>query len=244
LFETLAQKSLNDTYALTHLYPGRGKNKEERFILVQHRWCNATTPTSHQYEEGEVKAQGEEEIKPDLLLSQVGDNSDNMRKKKQQKKKKKKRNTLPVSDCQKTWREWDDETFNNATRAFGRQFGESKKLVLAEMKSYKTSCLSCDIDMYRRADVLVGLHGAGLTNIAFMRPGSLLVEIVGDYDGRMGPICGYHNPLANVFGIHHYIYFYDWKIGDKLDFEEVAKRAYEFYYDEIIKTLEKSERER
>jgi len=33
----------------------------------------------------------------------------------------------------------------------------------------------------------VGIHGAGLTNIMFMKPGGTLVEITGEFDGRMAP---------------------------------------------------------
>ena len=35
--------------------------------------------------------------------------------------------------------------------------------------------------MFDRASVVVGVHGAGLTNTAFCRPGTLVVEIFGDY---------------------------------------------------------------
>lgn len=59
----------------------------------------------------------------------------------------------------------------------------------------------------------------------FMPPGSLVVEIVGQFDGRMLPLCGYHGALAAVFGIHHYIYYYDWKGGEALDVDKIAAEA-------------------
>ena len=40
----------------------------------------------------------------------------------------------------------------------------------------------------------------GLTNIMFMPPGSLLVEIVGVFDGRMLPLCG--NSSNNITYYH------------------------------------------
>jgi capsular polysaccharide biosynthesis protein len=63
---------------------------------------------------------------------------------------------------------------------------------------YWTNCLSCQVRLYARTDILVGLHGAGLTNIVYMPPGSLLVELAGQFDGRMQPVCGYHGPLAGT----------------------------------------------
>lgn len=68
-----------------------------------------------------------------------------------------------------------------------------------------------------------------MTNIMFMPPNSLLVEIVGQFDGRMLPYCGYHGPLASIFGVHHYIYYYDWKAGDAINFEKLAAESLEFY---------------
>ncbi len=54
----------------------------------------------------------------------------------------------------------------------------------------------CEVAEYPNVDILVGVHGAGITNVMFMKPGSLLVEIVDVLDGRMLPVCGYHGPLA------------------------------------------------
>jgi hypothetical protein len=69
--------------------------------------------------------------------------------------------------------------------------------------------MSCDIQQYAITDLLIAHHGAALTNVMFMKPGSLLVEIVGYFDGKMLPVCGIFGPLAAVFGVHHYIYYYD-----------------------------------
>ena len=63
----------------------------------------------------------------------------------------------------------------------------------------------------------------------FMPVGSLVVEIAGQFDGRMLPLCGYHGALAAVFGIHHYIYYYDWRGGVPLDVQNVADEAANYY---------------
>jgi hypothetical protein len=69
--------------------------------------------------------------------------------------------------------------------------------------------MACGIQQARSTDIFIGLHGAAMTNVMFMRPGSLLVEVVGYFDGKMLPVCGIYGPLAAVFGVHHYIYYYD-----------------------------------
>jgi phosphotransferase system glucose/maltose/N-acetylglucosamine-specific IIC component len=70
---------------------------------------------------------------------------------------------------------------------------------------------------------------SGLTNMIFMPPGSLVVEITGQFDGRTMPLCGYHGGLAAVFGLHHYVYYYDWKGGERLDAAQVAAEAAQFW---------------
>jgi len=72
----------------------------------------------------------------------------------------------------------------------------------------------------------------------FMPPGSLLVEIVGQFDGRMLPVCGYHGPLASIFGVHHYIYYYDWKAHahEQLNPIKLAQESLSFYNSVQYKT--------
>lgn len=62
----------------------------------------------------------------------------------------------------------------------------------------------------------------------FQPPGGILVEITGQFDGRMMPLCGYHGALAAIFGVHHYIYYYDWKGGEQLNPNEVLILAGNF----------------
>ena len=64
---------------------------------------------------------------------------------------------------------------------------------------------ACNIQQYLAADLLIGVHGAGLSNLRFLRPGGVLIELVGQFDGRMTPLCGFHGPLASVYDVHHYV---------------------------------------
>ena len=75
--------------------------------------------------------------------------------------------------------------------------------------------------------MVLGKHGAGFTNMMFMRPGGLAVELIGEFDGRMLPLCGYHGPLASIFGVHHYIYYYDFFSGADVDtVQAIEQTAY------------------
>jgi len=63
----------------------------------------------------------------------------------------------------------------------------------------------------------------------FMPPHSLLMEIVGQFDGRMLPLCGYHGSLAASFGVHHVLHYYDWKGDEQLNARQVAIQTLSFY---------------
>jgi hypothetical protein len=64
-------------------------------------------------------------------------------------------------------------------------------------------CIGCRVNLLSKTNVYVGAHGAGLTNVIFMPPGSLLVEIVMKFSGVSTPLCGSFGRLCNVLGIHH-----------------------------------------
>ena len=107
---------------------------------------------------------------------------------------------------------------------------------LSTGNSIQDGCLACQIKTYSQTDVLVGLHGAGMTNMVFMPPGSLVVEIVGKFDGRMLPLCGYHSSLAAMYGHHHFLYYYDWKdTQEAINALDIAQQVVNFYHS-LVKT--------
>ena len=152
--------------------------------------------------------------------------------------------------CDNSWREFKPHEFNTLKKSIETVYRQTHEIIVmksannnnannnAMNKSLSDSmndCLDCQLLKYYQADIIIGLHGAGMTNIMFMKPNSLLIEIIGKFDGRMLPFCGYHNPYAAIFGIHHYIYYWDWKSGEILNTDQLAYESFLFYNEMKIK---------
>ena len=133
----------------------------------------------------------------------------------------------PSNETRTEWRCFTDTQRQQLHRATEEVFPQSN-VVLANTSL--STPLACDITLYRNAHLVIGLHGAAMTNAMFMRPGTVLVEIVGEYDRRMPPVCGYYGPFAAVFGVHHFIYYYNGIAdADSLDMADVVAEASKFY---------------
>eukprot|EP01040_Poterioochromonas_malhamensis_P007013 gene7013-7572_t len=106
-------------------------------------------------------------------------------------------------------RDWNDETFHKTIIAFAQAFPNHAIIPLSSKKYVRDDyCFACDLFLINQADVLVGAHGAGLTNMMYMPVNSLVVEIVGSFTDVNMPVCGYYGPYAAIFGHHHYLYAY------------------------------------
>lgn len=138
------------------------------------------------------------------------------------------------------WREMNASSFSLFRDSVQRVLRPSDLFVFSssDAKQKLPSALPSEIAVYTQADILIGAHGAGLTNILFMRPGSLVAELVGDFDGRMAPVCGYHGPLAAVFGVHHYLHYFDYKDISR-DYKEIYPLKTE-HFDVMTKGILKA----
>jgi hypothetical protein len=88
------------------------------------------------------------------------------------------------------------------------------------------TCPLCQAEVFSRADIAIGFHGAGMSNAIFMKPGGLLVEVVYDYDSRHLPIIGIFPRVCDIIGLHHFSYFTR-DIG--LDVVKLANETATFY---------------
>lgn len=131
-------------------------------------------------------------------------------------------------------RDWSDETFQRILASLATHFPHHNIIPISSKKQSKPDyCLACEFVLYPQIDVLVGAHGAGLTNVLFLKPGGLLVEIAGEFKDVNMPVCGYYGPLASLVGCHHYIFVHPTPTDEKkdvLDSEDMAQRAASFYH--------------
>lgn len=81
-----------------------------------------------------------------------------------------------------------------------------------------------------------------MTNIMFMPPNSMVVEIFGDFKDVNMPYCGYYGPLSSIVGAHHFLYSFNYLTHEELNetrVGDIVKQSYQFYTD--IKTKSRSE---
>jgi hypothetical protein len=127
-------------------------------------------------------------------------------------------------------RTWNNETTAQVVAAFSKTFKDHNIVVLRSLSSsFDNYCLECEILEYHHADVLVGAHGAGLTNMMYMAPNALVVEIAGAVKDVNMPECGYYGPLSAVYGHHHYLFGYDHFTNEPFVPKKTAEEAFEYY---------------
>ena len=102
-------------------------------------------------------------------------------------------------------RAFNDTFFQTLMSDLELSFGNTHKIVEFE----SSPSIGEQIRVHAAAQVLIGLHGAGLTHVMWMKPKTLLVELAGFWDARVLPICGHYGPLSAVFGVNHLIINWD-----------------------------------
>jgi len=81
------------------------------------------------------------------------------------------------------------------------------------------------VRLFHDADIVFGIHGAGLTNTLYMQPGGIVVEVVPFFDSRHAPIIGIFPRLSHIIGLHHFTYH----LGDsKIDANRLINDTIKF----------------
>lgn len=73
-------------------------------------------------------------------------------------------------DCDETWREWDNSLYN----AVSKKFMEHNIVTIRGDDSYYTKCIECQVMVYKNADAIIGIHGAGMQIQEFYHGTSVL----------------------------------------------------------------------
>jgi hypothetical protein len=133
---------------------------------------------------------------------------------------------------EKSWgkRNWDSRLYKRIEKVFQAHFPDHYIIHHASSFASKPSyCYLCTIDELSRADVLVGMHGAGLTNQIFMPLGGLVVEMSQYFNDVHMPICGHYSNLAPICGHHFYSYNWAWSPKEDLDVLDLGIEVAKYY---------------
>ena len=98
---------------------------------------------------------------------------------------------------------WPTDFFEKVLTAIETAFPEYDVTPFSDKNHTMLNCIECQLDLFTRSTVMVGMHGAGLSNMMFMPIGATLVEITPGLDGRMLPGSGPFSRVAMASGVHH-----------------------------------------
>ena len=117
-------------------------------------------------------------------------------------------------------RRWSDGLVKKLVSSFASAFGQRYRIVVYSDQNFELlKCYLCQVKLFSDTSIVVGLHGAGLTNTLYMKPNSVVVEIVSFFDSRHAPLTGIFPRLSGLLGLHHYSY----QIIDQTDNEKRAE---------------------
>lgn len=115
---------------------------------------------------------------------------------------------------------YDIKSFDNYELEKKYSYYFKKRMELSSEDNF-----ALDILKFLKADIIVTGHGAGLTNLIFSKPNALVVEISGQLDDVVFPVCGYFSNYAAMGGQHHLLYTYSFSKGLHMDYDFLAKET-------------------
>ena len=105
-------------------------------------------------------------------------------------------------------RQWSDKFAQQIFSMLEISFPKYSIVMFSDRNETLMKCYSCQIRAFAKTDVLIGIHGAGLSNMLYMKPNSAVVELA-PYanDGRCvlggGPFSRIASVMSHNYMIHH-----------------------------------------
>ena len=105
-------------------------------------------------------------------------------------------------------RQWTDSFSLKILSQLRETFPRYRVILFSDKNETMMKCYSCQIQAFAEVDVLIGVHGAGLSNMLYMKPNSAVVELAPyGNDGRCllggGPFSRIASVLSHNYMIHH-----------------------------------------
>ena len=105
-------------------------------------------------------------------------------------------------------RQWSDGFAQELLGQLQLAFPSFRLVLFSDRNETLMRCAACQIQAFAETDVLIGVHGAGLSNMLYMKPNSAVVEIAPyGNDGRCVLGGGPFSRLAAVMGHNYAIHF-------------------------------------
>jgi hypothetical protein len=105
-------------------------------------------------------------------------------------------------------RRWPLLALKQMLELLRKAFPKHKIEVYSDLNKELMDSREAQIRMFHNADVVIAVHGAGLTNTMYMRPGGVVVEVIPYFDSRHAPVIGIFPRLSGIIGLNHYTYFH------------------------------------
>ncbi|RYH19207.1 glycosyltransferase family 61 protein [archaeon] len=104
-------------------------------------------------------------------------------------------------------RRWTKDQLSEMVDVLKASYPDKPIEVFADTNRTLMTCPLCQAQMFSEADLVIGYHGAGLSNMMFMKPGGVVVEVVYYYDSRHAPVVGIFPRISDIIGLNHLIYY-------------------------------------
>lgn len=103
-------------------------------------------------------------------------------------------------------RRWPQQVFDDLINELNQQFVNHRIEIYSDLNHTLMRNPNEGIKMFNDADIVIGMHGAGLTNTLYMKPGAIVCEVLPYFDSRHAPIIGIFPRLSAIIGLHHLTY--------------------------------------